>query len=326
MQRLVIGVLAIALLGAAATVYFVHAYITAQTPPPSQVIVKSNAVEVLVAKDNLPIGKKLEAGDLDWQLWPESGTQKDFLSAPKGENASIKRAAVKKVLGSVARRSIIKGTPITKEAIFKSTNPGFLAGALDRDMRAMAVAVTAQSGAAGFILPGDRVDVILTQNLSKKSRSKSGGSNGARLFDSHVAETILHNVRVLASDQKVSDFEKKAQVAKTVTLEVTPKQAETLAVAGMMGKLSLVLRSFSDVTDARATATPGKKAIFGGPPDNNKRPTTTTDLEVSPLLAGSLSPRPVVGKATKPGRARPAPIPVRIYRGDKSSEPEKKEK
>ena len=323
MQRFVIGVLAVGLLGAGATVGLVDRYIDQRIDRTTSAAAKSSApVMVLVAKQNLPIGKKIARGDLVWQFWPKDGVQSDFLSAPKPDNKKIRQ-----VIGSVARRGILKGTPITKQAVFKSKNPGFLAGALDPNMRAIAISVSAQSGAAGFILPGDRVDVILIQDVGKKTRQNNSGSQEApKAFHSHIAETILQNVRVLASDQKVSDFDKKAKVAKTVTLEVTRKQAEALAVAGSMGKLSLALRSFSDVTNDAATTLARKKAIAEAI-TAAKGPTTTTDLEVSPLLAatknraigdGSPNANPTLSESA----ANPAKVKedaVRIYRGGQPS-------
>lgn len=303
MQRFAIGVLAVALAGAGATVVLIDRYIDKRMEKTAaQAVDRDAPVMVLVAKDNIPIGKKLTGSDVTWQKWPKSGVQSEFLSAPTENGRKLKE-----VIGTVARRSILKGTPITRQAVFKSTNPGFLAGALDPNMRAMAIAITAQSGAAGFILPGDRVDVILIQDVGKKTRrNNADDGEPPKEFLSHVAETILQNVRVLASDQQVSDFEKKAKVAKTVTLEVTHKQAEKLAVATSMGKLSLALRSLSDVTDNEAAELARKKAIAEAI-SAEKGPTTTTDLEVSPLLAGTKKVPAASG--TK----------IRIHRGDKST-------
>jgi pilus assembly protein CpaB len=315
MQRFVIGVLAVGLLGAGATVGLVDRYIDQRIERTTAEITKNGApVFVLVAKGNLPIGKKIARGDLVWQPWPKDGVQSDFLSAAKPDTRKMGQ-----IVGAVARRGIIKGTPITKQAVFKSKNPGFLAGALDPNMRAISISVSAQSGAAGFILPGDRVDVILIQDVGKKTRSKkSGSAEATKSFHSHIAETILQNVRVLASDQKVSDFEKKAKVAKTVTLEVTRKQAEALAVAGSMGKLSLALRSFSDVTNDEAAKLAQKKAIAEAI-TAAKGPTTTTDLEVSPLLAATKN---AAIKADAP-KAKPISkkLPAKSIKEAKGSKP-----
>jgi pilus assembly protein CpaB len=318
MQRFVIGVLAVGLIGSGATVALVDRYIDQRMESTAVEEVEPNApIVVLVAKQNLPIGKKIVRGDVAWQAWPKDGVQGEFLSANKPDNRRLKQ-----IIGATARRGILKGTPITQQAVFKSKNPGFLAGALDPNMRAIAVAINAQSGAAGFILPGDRVDVILIQDVGKKTRRNGvSDTTESKSFHSHVAETILQNVRVLASDQKVSDFEKKAKVAKTVTLEVTRKQAETLAVAGSMGKLSLALRSFSDVTNEPAREVARKKAVAEAI-SAAKGPTVTTDLEVSPLLAGTAAkgfektPAPPTVKFSQPASNSKLQIDsVRIYRG-----------
>ena len=236
MQRFVIDVLAVGLLGAGTTVALVDRYIDQRIESTAVPVSETSAsVLVAVAKENLPIGKKITRSDLLWQPWPKEGVQNDFLSAPKPDNRKLKEIA-----GAVVRRGIIKGTPITKQAVFKSVNPGFLAGALDFNMRAMAIAVSAQSGAAGFILPGDRVDVILIQNVGKKTRNKDPGSlKIPRTFYSHVAEIILQNVRVLASDQKVSDFEKKSKVdlpKRRLNYRIEPKiVASTKGQGGLFG-------------------------------------------------------------------------------------------
>lgn len=297
MQRFILGVLAVALLGAGATVFLVDRYIDSRIASNASATKASIAtIRVLVAKKNIPIGKKVEGSDLDWQSWPESGVQTDFVSSTKAD-----RRKATLFLGTVTRRGIIKGTPITKNSVFNQNRPGFLAGALDPNMRAMAIAITAQSGAAGFILPGDRVDVILTQNARKKTgrgRRKAGASSRPRVFLSHVAETILQNVRVLAADQKVDDFKKTAKVSKTVTLEVTQKQAEMLAVAVSMGKLSLALRSLSDVANDKAAEMARKKAIAEAI-HAAKGPTKTTDLEVSPVLAATAGAEEAAASAKK---------------------------
>ena len=300
MQPFVIGVLAVALVGAGGTVVLVDRYIDQRIATTAAAVDKGNApIMVLVAKQDLPIGKAIAGSDLEWQSWPKDGVQSNFLSGPKADNQKAKL-----VIGGVARRGIIKGTPITIQAIFKSKNPGFLAGALDPNMRAMAIAITAESGAAGFILPGDRVDVILIQNVGKKTKrarqDNSSSSETSDVFLTHVGETILQNVGVLASDQQVSDFDKKAKLAKTVTLEVTQKQAEILAVAGSMGKLSLALRSLSDVTNEEAAAVARKKAIAEAIAAA-KGPTLTTDLEVSPLLATATTKKGSVSKIYRGG-------------------------
>lgn len=323
MQRLIFGLLAVALLGAGATVLLVNRYIDGRVERTTATSGEENApvMMVLVAKSNLPIGKKIDRSDLNWQPWPKSGVDGDFMSAPKADNKKMRG-----YIGTITRRGIIKGTPITENAIFRSKKPGFLAGALDPNMRAVAVAISPQSGAAGFILPGDRVDVILTQNAQKKTRrQKSRGFNIPKVFLSHVAETILQNVRVLAADQQVDDFEKKAKVAKTVTLEVTRKQAEKLAVAALMGKLSLALRSLSDQTTEKAVEIARKKAKEEAD-RTAKGPTTTTDLEVSPLLAATAASALVEqlgqtasGPPANNSKQASGGRQIRVYRGGQPS-------
>jgi pilus assembly protein CpaB len=156
----------------------------------------------------------------------------------KGENA-VNPADL---IGTVVRNEITAGQPITQGSLIKPGQRGFLAAALGPGMRAVTVAVSSTSGVAGFVFPGDRVDIVLTQQVS-------GGGEGEPL---KASETILRNVRVLATDQRMSaqDAEGKpvVQNASTVTLEATPKIAEKIAVAQTIGQLSLSLRSIADNT------------------------------------------------------------------------------
>ncbi len=228
MQRLVVGLLLLALLGAGATVWLVNSYINKRTQATAAKPETSQTFRVvLVAKQNIPIGKKIVPADLDWLPWPEKGIQPHFLA---GIRPDAKQAG--KVIGAVARRGILKGTPMTEDAVFRSATPGFLAGVITPKMRAISVTVTPESGASGFIMPGDRVDVILMQDVERNLPKKpSLAEDSMKPYVRYVAETVLQNLRVLAVDQKVDDFEKKAQVSRTVTVEVTPKQAEAITVA-----------------------------------------------------------------------------------------------
>ncbi len=147
------------------------------------------------------------------------------------------------LLGTVVRYPITAGQPITRGSLVGPEDRSFLAAALGPGMRAVTVPVNAVTGVAGFVFPGDHVDIMLTQTVS-------GGGDGPPL---KVSETVMRNVRVLATDQRITDSKDKEgkSVAKTfhnVTLEVTPKIAEKMAVAQSLGTLSLSLRSIADNT------------------------------------------------------------------------------
>ena len=191
-----------------------------------------------MATKALPVGTILDAESFRFQPWP-----KDLIEAAyylKGQADPLKLA------GSVVRNAITAGQPLTQGAVIRPGDRGFLAAALGPGMRAVTVPVSAQNAVAGFVFPGDRIDLVLTQTVS-------GGGDGAPL---KVSETILRNLRVLATDQRTDKTvdEKGNTVVTpfaTVTIEATPKIAEQIAVAQTVGSISLSLRSIS-ASNARA--------------------------------------------------------------------------
>lgn len=192
-----------------------------------------NTNEVMVATRALPVGTILDATSVKFVAWPKELIEGAYYV--KGE------ADPAKLQGTVVRFAIPAGQPITQGALVKPGDRGFLAAALGAGMRAVTVPVSAQSAVAGFIFPGDRVDLVLTQSVS-------GGGDGPPL---KASETILRNLRVLATDQKTDKAtdDKGNTVVTTysnVTVEATPKIAEKIAVAQTVGQLSLSLRSIAD--------------------------------------------------------------------------------
>ncbi|WP_394730898.1 Flp pilus assembly protein CpaB [Altererythrobacter sp. GH1-8] len=187
--------------------------------------------KVLVAQRALPTGTIITADALGFQQWPEELMQDAYFL--DGE------ADVNQLLGTVVRHPITAGEPVTQGSLVSPGDRGFLAAALTPGMRAITVPVSAKTGVAGFVFPGDRVDMLLTQTVQ--------GAEGQAL---KATETVLRNLRVLATDQMTEQqtVEGKTVVRgfKTVTLEVTPKIAEKIAVAQTIGTLSLVLRSIAD--------------------------------------------------------------------------------
>lgn len=186
---------------------------------------------VLVAQRALPTGTIITADALGFQTWPEDLVQDAYFI--DGE------ADVAQLLGTVVRFPITAGEPVTQGSLVKPGDSGFLAAALGPGMRAVTVPVSAKTGVAGFVFPGDRVDLVLTQSVK--------GDNGDSL---KASETILRNLRVLATDQsttqQVVDGKTIVNAFRTVTLEVTPKIAEKVAVAQTIGTLSLSLRAIAD--------------------------------------------------------------------------------
>ena len=188
--------------------------------------------KVLVAKRALPIGTIITADAIGYQLWPQEMVQDAYFI--DGE------ADMSKLLGTVVRNPLTAGEPVTQGSLVSPGDRGFLAAALGPGMRAVTISVSEKTGVGGFIFPGDRVDLMLTQSVS--------GAEGQAL---NASETILHNLRVLATDQSTEtttgeDGKTVVRAFRTVTLEATPKIAEKIAVAQTIGTLSLSLRSIAD--------------------------------------------------------------------------------
>jgi pilus assembly protein CpaB len=188
--------------------------------------------KVLVAQRALPVGTIITADAVSFQLWPKEMVQDAYFV--DGE------ADMNKLLGTVVRYPITAGQPVTQGGLVAPGDRGFLAAALGPGMRAITIPVSAKTGVGGFVFPGDHVDLMLTQTV----RGEGGGE------PLKTTETILRNVRVLATDQStetsVEDGKTIVRGFRTVTLEVTPKIAEKIQVAQTIGTLSLSLRSLAD--------------------------------------------------------------------------------
>lgn len=195
-------------------------------------VAPENTVEVMVATRALPVGTIIEPESVKYVPWPKNLVEGAYYVKGQGEH---------KPQGAVVRFAIPAGQPIAQGALVNPGDRGFLAAALGPGMRAVTVPVSAQTSVAGFIFPGDRVDLVLTQSVE-------GGGDGPPL---KASETILRNLRVLATDQQTDksvDDQGKTVVStfSNVTLEATPRIAEKIAVAQTVGSLSLSLRSLAD--------------------------------------------------------------------------------
>ena len=192
--------------------------------------------QVLVATRTLPVGTIINAEAFRYQPWPEGLVQNAYYIRG-GDGETVEPASL---IGTVVRNEITAGQPVTRGSLIRPGERGFLAAALGPGMRAVTVGVSVTSGVAGFIFPGDRVDLVLTQEVE-------GGGDGAPL---RVSETIIRNIRVLAVDQRLDarneQGQQVAQQTSTVTFEATPRIAEKIAVAQTIGSLSLSLRSLAD--------------------------------------------------------------------------------
>jgi pilus assembly protein CpaB len=206
--------------------------------------------EVLVADTNLTPGQALAADQVRWEKWPAASVDPSFITH---QAAGSQEQAVK---DTVVRAMILPGQPITKTSIVHGDASGFMAATLSDGMRAMSIIISADSGAGGFILPNDRVDVILTRKL------ENGSGRGLSF-----AKTVLSNLRVLAVDQTYrQEKDTRTVVGKTATVEVTPEQAVVLAAAALSGQLSLALRPLGDINVANVDdAASKRRAANDGP-------------------------------------------------------------
>lgn len=203
----------------------------ASTPKAEAAAQVPKGPKVLVAQRALPLGTIITADSVTYQPWPKELVQDAYFL--EGE------ADMSKLLGTVVRNPITAGQPLTQGSLVKPGDRGFLAAALGPGMRAVTIPVSIRTGVAGFIFPGDHIDLMLTQSVK---------GDGDQSFK--ATETILRNLRVLATDQTpetvIVDGKSQVRPASTVTLEVTPKLAEKIAVAETLGSISLTLRSIAD--------------------------------------------------------------------------------
>lgn len=261
-----IMLIAAALLLVIGTVFVARTWLDSQrqVAAPAPQPKKAPAVQVLVAEVALPAGTFLKEEHMRWQPWPTDTVIPEAYLVKKTTQPID-------LFGAVIRRGIAAGEPITQGRIIKPGERGFMAAVLTPGYRAMSIKIGADSGVAGLVFPGDRVDIILTHNLSKDDGSEHRAS-----------ETILKNVRVLALDSRVDDETGQPKLAKTATLELTPKQVEILSVARELGRLSLSLRAL-----AKNQAELDRLAESGDPlqePEPTSGKTYTWDAEASVLV------------------------------------------
>ena len=211
-------------------------------PAPQQAAAPLQTVDVLVAKSDIGLGQTVKPDDLQWQTWPAGTASSSLIRRSDRPDANTQ------VTGSIARAPFIAGEPILEQKLVKGDSSGFMAAILPTGMRAISTEISPETGAGGFILPNDHVDVILSRR--EKNPDRSGQA------DIIIASIILSNVRVLAIDQTPKEKDgQNVVVGKTVTLELKPDQAETLAKARQAGTLSLALRSITDLNAADNTPT-----------------------------------------------------------------------
>lgn len=274
MRPISVMIFVFALAFSAIVFFVVPRFMTRQSMPSTPIPAASiPSGDVLVAAHAVPAGTILKQDDVRWRRWPQEGLDPNFLLRDKGADPQ------KDVVGHVVLRGFAAGEPITAQRLLKPGDAGFLAAALTPGMRAISVRIDAVSGDAGFIIPGDHVDVLLVERFPLVDEP---GLGGLRPSQKQVNSVVLHDVRVLAIDQDMHDMDNKPKVGSTATVEVSVTQAQKLSLASQMGVLSLALRSF-------AKADPPERE--GG---------VVQDIDVSPFLSRI---------------ARPADGYVHVYHG-----------
>jgi Flp pilus assembly protein CpaB len=285
--------------------------------------------KVLVATHALPVGTILGEADFKFQPWP-----KDLIKGAYYVEGKLDKNLLR---GSVVRNEMAAGQPLTMGSFVQPGDRGFLAAALGPGMRAITVAVRAETSVAGFVFPGDRVDVMLTQSVD------GNGGGGPPL---RTSETIVRNMRVLATDQRTAsedkDGKKEVKAFNTVTLEATPRIAEKIAVAQQIGQLTLSLRPIADNTAEleRAIASGEVNVPTSGDPKADRKlalniaaqpldtnPTFVTGADVSRFQRRSApTPGPVSSRPTErspaggTGPEAPKPPTVKVGRGNSVTE------
>ena len=265
-----IAIVLLALVFAAGAMVLARAWVASQRAVPAAAVKSAPARAVLVVTDALPMGHILKAENLAWQNWPNGTINSGYILQGTKSPADF--------AGSVLRSAIAKGEPLTQDRVVAPGNRGFLAAVLRPGMRAVSLSVDATSGISGFIFPGDQVDILMTHVLPSEGTPQR-----------KATETIVRDVRVIAIDQKVAGKQEEPAVARNVTVEVTPKQSEILAVATAMGKLSMSLRSVAAGPNETRDENPM-------PISGRSQQTYTMDSEASRLIGGRgpAAPRVIV--------------------------------
>ncbi len=224
----------VALGSAALAAFLAKGFLTTPPPAPEQQVVEVNKfemTEILVVKQEIPQGGKVVRAAIGWQNWPQESVRKGMIT--KKSNGEARE----KFVGSFARIPLFEGDPVSKRKLVLPGSHGFMAAILPKGRRAVSVRISEATGAGGFILPNDRVDVLVTR---KQTFEGSGSTT--------VTELVLSNVKVLAVNQSLGQNKEGEQyvIGKTATLELEPKQAEVLAKVETSGQLTLSLRSIAD--------------------------------------------------------------------------------
>ena len=251
-----IALLVVAAIAAIGLAFIVRGMVTPKRPEAVAAAAPAQpVVQVLVAKRELPIGTRLTPADLGWQPWPADALNAAFVTdggAPalpaKMPDKAVQKAArvandmimpqgpMQAFEGAIVKEALAAGEPVVARKVVRAGQSGFMAVVLQPGMRAMAVPINAETAAGGFILPGDRVDVL-------QSRTDSGGSSKTML-----TEVLMRNVRVLAIDQNIEPAkDARTIVGGVATIEIPAADVEVIARGKAQGEMQLALRSYADI-------------------------------------------------------------------------------
>lgn len=314
MRILIIGLVVLALSVAGISTYLIQNFSTPEALTEMEKKSRRVAYHTLVANFDLQPGDALTSENITWRAWPDESLSEHYITV---DEESQREGRINQVLGSVVRRSIQAGEPILVSKIFKTDAPGFLAGVLDEGMRAISLKVNPNTGVSGFILPGDRVDILIVHNKGRKAvqqmlaerkkaevANQQGGTTTPPAGEAKpeplmvletTTETIMENVLVLAVDQTLGKIEGQSMVARTLTLQLTPKQVEILMTARTLGQMNFSLRGLPSSRKANlAVASSGDadEIEMSTSPDGNETilgSSYTHDVDISPFISALAS-------------------------------------
>jgi pilus assembly protein CpaB len=305
-RTLILLIVAVVLAGG--TTMMARVWLASQRAVPQEaapIAVPTPSKSVLIARSPIQRGQILRPDDMAWEPWPEGGIDKNYIL--------LGARTPEAYAGWVARQPIAAGEPLIESKIIAPGNRGFLAAVLHPGMRAVSVPVTVTSGIAGFVFPGDQVDLIVTYSIQDRPVPGQAPGTTGPLIEHKISETVLHDVRVIAIDQKLDSKPGEATVAKTATFEVTPKESEIIALANEMGKLSLSLRSLvPGPEELKHQVNDSLVAPSTEAPNTPLSETYTVDSDISPLLHGPNNSPKQGGNGLDNGN-------VTIFRGGQST-------
>lgn len=234
-MRIIILLLALAAAGGAAflMLQLSKPQVVTQTVTESETVVQErevSEVQVLTVTRNFLVGETITADDLQWAPWPKANVVEGYFVY------TVVPASIEELTGAVVKAALYKGEPLLPQKVVMKGEQGLLSAMMDPEMRAVSIEISAESASGGFILPNDRVDLILTHD--QKAQPERG------IIERTVSNTIIQNVRILAIDQNftVNEEGETARLGSTATIEVTPKEAELVAMAQRLGQVTLALR------------------------------------------------------------------------------------